>query len=255
MDPRLIFDEDAGNYDRARPGYPAELYAAIFAYSGAGAGTRALEIGVGTGQATPPFLEKGCSVTAVELGARLSRRVKQKFRDRPGFQVLQGDFLDCELPAGSFDLAYCATAFHWLPGKRAYPRLRELLREGGTLALFWNHPFPNREEDETNRANRRVYRKYRPDAEEQREFCEADCAKRAEELRAYGFCDVRASLFHRVRRLTAAEYIDLLNTYSDHRALPPRTRAAFEQDMKTALEAAGGFVNIYDTVDLYLARK
>ena len=66
---------------------------------------------------------------------------------------------------------------------------------------------------------------------------------------------MRASLFHRVRRLTAAEYIDLLNTYSDHRAMPPRTRAAFEQDMKTALEAAGDFVNIYDTVDLYLARK
>ena len=255
MDLRLTFDEDAQNYDRARPGYPAELYDTVFAYCGAGPGARALEIGPGTGQATAPFLEKGYRVTAVELGVQLSRYLEQKFAGRPGLQVLRGDFLQCPLPPASFDLAYCATAFHWLSPQLAYPRLRGLLRKGGAVALFWNHPFPNREEDETNRASRQVYRRYRPSGEEQREFCEADCEKRVDELRAYGFCDLRTALFHRTRQLTAEDYIRLLNTYSDHRAMPPQKRAAFEREMRAALEAVGGAINIYDTIDLYLARK
>ena len=53
---RMKFDEDEINYDRWRPGYPDELFQA------------ALEVGIGTGQATRPFLEAGCRVTAVELG-------------------------------------------------------------------------------------------------------------------------------------------------------------------------------------------
>lgn len=46
MELRRIFDEDAARYDRARPGYPAELFSRI------PRGSRVLEIGCGTGQAT-----------------------------------------------------------------------------------------------------------------------------------------------------------------------------------------------------------
>ena len=41
----------------------------------------------------------------------------------------------------------------------------------------------------------------------------------------------------------------------DHRALPRELKNAFERDMLDALRAVGGAIRIYDTQDLYLARK
>lgn len=80
------------------------------------------------------------------------------------------------LPGGNaFDLVYCATAFHWLPAGEGYRRVMDCLKPGGALALFWNHPYPNRENDAGNLVNRRIYAKYRPSGGEPVEFSERDC--------------------------------------------------------------------------------
>jgi len=76
-----------------------------------------------------------------------------------------------------------------------------------------------------------------------------------EAMKSAGFTDVRSKVFRRIRRLTTDEYIALINTYSDHRALPDKERIAFEEDMKNAINEVGGKINIYDTLDLYLGRK
>jgi cyclopropane fatty-acyl-phospholipid synthase-like methyltransferase len=49
---RGVFDEDADLYDRARPGYPAQLFDDLAELAGVGPGCRLLEIGPGTGKAT-----------------------------------------------------------------------------------------------------------------------------------------------------------------------------------------------------------
>lgn len=59
----------------------------------------------------------------------------------------------------------------------------------------------------------------------------------------------------RTRTLSSDDYIGLLNTYSDHRAMEPTAKAAFEREMKACLDQTGGFIRIYDTIDLYLARR
>src|SRR4029079_16021192 len=59
---RAIFDEDAERYDRARPGYPAELFADLAALTGLRPGDRVLEVGPGTGQATVPLAKRGYRV-------------------------------------------------------------------------------------------------------------------------------------------------------------------------------------------------
>lgn len=79
--------------------------------------------------------------------------------------------------------------------------------------------------------------------------------KYLDELEQYGFTDIKSKLYHHIRTLTSDEYISLLNTYSDHRALPADRKLAFEKDMKKAIDDIGGQINIYDTIDLYLARK
>ncbi|MGW5068775.1 class I SAM-dependent methyltransferase [Streptomyces cyaneofuscatus] len=61
-----IFDEDAELYDRARPGYPPALYDDLAELAGARPGSRVLEVGCGTGQATVPLAARGCPIIAVE---------------------------------------------------------------------------------------------------------------------------------------------------------------------------------------------
>lgn len=39
----------------------------------------------------------------------------------------------------------------------------------------------------------------------------------------------------------------------DHNALSEKVRNTFENDMKKAIDDVGGVINIYDTIDLYLA--
>jgi hypothetical protein len=37
--------------------------------------------------------------------------------------------------------------------------------------------------------------------------------------------------------------------------LDPKTKDAFEAEMKMSIDEIGGKIDIYDTIDLYLARK
>ena len=255
MDLRLEFNEDEYNYDKYRPTYPEELFSDIINYSRISSGYEALEIGIGTGQATLPILQSGCKVTAIELGNNLTRYVKNKFENYRNFNVINADFIEYTIKTESFNLVYCATAFHWIPLEQGYVKVRNILKDDGTIALFWNHPFPNREDDISNIVNKRIYNKYRPSDKEVKEFNESDCQRRVNELERFGFKDIIYRLYHRKRTLTSNEYIHLLNTYSDHRVLPVEVKNNFEMDMKNAIDEIGGKINIYDTIDLYLAKK
>lgn len=254
MDLQLTFNEDAQNYDNARPSYPSEIYNDIFDYSKINDKSKCLEIGIGTGQATIPFLKKGCSVTAIELGINLSNFVANKYKQYDNFSVINDDFMDCKLPENHYDLVYSATAFHWLPDE-AYKKIFNLLKPNGTIALFWNHPFPNRLDDRSNIINRRIYDKYRPDNRKQKEFSQINCVKIIKKLEKNKYKNIKTKLYHRIRTFSTEEYINLINTYSDHRSLPSEIKYCFERDMRKELNNAGGSINIYDTIDLYLAGK
>ena len=254
MELRLKFNEDAENYDKSRPSYPDELFDDIIAYSNIDEKSNILEIGIGTGQATLPFLTLGCNITAVELGSDLAEYTSAKFSSFDKLNIINADFIEADLKSGYYDLIYCATAFHWLPPEEAYRKIKKLLKPNGVLALFWNHPFPNRDDDEVNMASRRIYDQYRPTDKPIIEFCEKDLEKRKSALEENGFRCAEAKLYKRTRTLTSQEYIALINTYSDHRALPDDIRLPFEKEMRSAINALGGKINIYDTIDLYLAK-
>ena len=71
----------------------------------------------------------------------------------------------------------------------------------------------------------------------------------------YGFVDIQYKLYHRVRTFTAAEYVQLVGTYSDHVALEEEKRKRFFAEIRQVIERLGGEISIYDTLDLQLARK
>src|SRR3954463_11880016 len=89
---RTTFDADAARYDRARPGYPSALFDDLAALAGLGPGSRVLEIGCGTGQATVPLAERGYQVVAIELGAELAVVARRNLTRFPAVEVVTGAF-------------------------------------------------------------------------------------------------------------------------------------------------------------------
>lgn len=65
------FDTVASVYEKFRPGYPEELYKTIFDHIALNESCHAVEVGIGGGQATLPFLKTGCKLTAVEYSILL----------------------------------------------------------------------------------------------------------------------------------------------------------------------------------------
>ncbi|MDF2505280.1 methyltransferase domain-containing protein [Clostridium sp.] len=255
MDERFTFNEDVINYDKWRPTYCKELFNDIIQFSELSKNNKAVEVGIGTGQATMPFLITGCYVTAIELGKELAEYSKEKFEKYENFSVYNTSFEDFECDDSSFDILYSATAFHWIPEKIGYPKALNLLKNRGTLALFWNKPFVNREDDLLHQKIQSIYQKYRSSSDKLIENDTARYNKISKTIRSYGFRDLQVKLYHQTRVFNSSSYISLLNTYSDHRSMAEHTKQLLYNEIENAILEHGDVINVYDTIDLYLARK
>ncbi len=254
------FDTAAELYNRMRPGYVDELYAAIFDYISIGKDSRVVEVGSGTGQATLPVLKTGCELTAVEYGENLSRMLKDRFKEYDRFSVITGKFEDVPLEENAYDLVFSATAFHWVPEEIGYPKVFSILKKGGAFARFANRPHVSADAPdlagEINDIYNDHYNSYYGVKSGSKKWFTEDNAKEISMIPAkYGFTDIKYHLFHRTRVFTSEEYIGLLGTYSDHIAIEESVRNVFFGRIKEAIDRHGGTISINDTLDLELARK
>lgn len=257
MDRRLAFDGNAEGYDRWRPKYCSGLFSDIIRYSGIGSESLAVEIGCGTGQATEPILQTGCRVIAVEYGEHLAACAKKKFENYNNFRVENMEFEKFSCDRGSVDLVYAATAFHWISEGIGYPKVYNMLKSGGTLALFWNRPHPDQKRPAL-RAKMQVAYDCLHTNESSRPHVESDVDRRealSKTIKKYGFTELARHLYEQTRTFTAEDYLSLLNTYSDHIAIPPPVKRRFELEIREAIDSEGGVLDIYDVMDLYLAKK
>lgn len=255
MDKRFTFNEDVMNYEKWRPTYCEELFHDIMEYSKLDMHKKALEIGIGTGQATLPFLKTECDLIAIELGENLAEFSQNKFKAYKNFNILNVPFEDFKCDENTFDLIYSATAFHWIDENIGYPKALKLLKPGGTLALFWNKPFIGRKDDLLHQKIQSIYERYKPSKAKPIENDKEHYKELLEKLRKYGFKDVELKLYHKTRIFNAYNYISLLNTYSDHIAMNPNIKEHFEKEIRQAILDNNNSLKIYDTMELYLARK
>lgn len=255
IDPAETFDTNAAGYEKMRPGYPDALYRDIFRFCPLGAHSRALEIGIGAGQAAPPILRTGCHLTAVERGQNFSALCRRKFSGFPRFSVVHTKFEDYAAPPESFDLVYSASAFHWIPEALGYTKVFSLLKRGGAFARFAVHPGCQEGQQALWEDIQRLYSVYLPGSAAPAEYSAEQAKQRAEIALQYGFSCARFRLYHRTRSLTAQEYTALLGTYSDHIALEEKVRSAFFREIEHVICAHGGQILLHDTIDLQLARK
>ncbi|HEY4940226.1 MAG TPA: methyltransferase domain-containing protein [Rhizomicrobium sp.] len=136
---RSAFGADAANYDAARPPYPGWVFERLRRKCGLAHGTRAFEIGPGTGLATGTLLALGASpLVAIEPDARLAAFLGAKHGKDGRLHVVNAAFEDASLAPGSFDLGTAATSFHWMDQRAALAKVAAVLRRGGWWAAWWN---------------------------------------------------------------------------------------------------------------------
>ena len=154
------FDTVSSVYDKFRPGYTEELYKMIFDYIDLDQSSYTVEVGIGSGQATLPFLKTRCNLTAVEYGEHFSELCREKFKIYPNFSVITSKFEDTQLKNNTYDLVYSASAFHWVPEEIGYTKVFDMLKSGGAFARFANHPFRSKDNLQLSEEINRVYAEY-----------------------------------------------------------------------------------------------
>lgn len=137
---RTLFGIDPAVYERARPGYPERVYEILVSRCGLRAGCRTLEVGAGSGLATRRLAELGARpLVAVEPDRGFAGALESLARSSGGAVVpVFASFEEASLEEGEFDLAVCATSFHWLDRETGPRELGACLRPGGWLCLVWN---------------------------------------------------------------------------------------------------------------------
>jgi SAM-dependent methyltransferase len=237
---RTTFEEVPELYDRARPHYPPQVFEDLITLSELRAGARIVEVGCGTGRATMKLAPRGYEITCVELGKQLAAIARRNLADFPRVQVLNADFETWQVDEPEFDAVVAFTAFHWLDPASRYEKTATLLRTGGALAVVGTkHVLP----EDGDQFFVEVDEEYvelladesgpppRPDA----------VPGLGEEIDRSGYFEniaVRRYLWNEV--YTADTYIDVLDTFSGHRALDQQTREELYRRIRRRIDSRPG---------------
>lgn len=235
---RAGFDDAAEDYERTRPVCPPQLFDDLIDRAGLRPGDRVIEIGCGTGQATVPLAERGLAVTAVELGAKLAAVARRRLAGFPAAEVVTSSFEDWQPQGGPAAAVVAVSSLHWIDPQLRYAKPHDLLRPGGTMAVagcLWARPadaepfWADVQEDYAA-----VGYEGDPPPPPQ------DIGPRHLPPEAAGLFDEVASLRYPFQlRYSAEDYLAILASQSDTRALGEDRRAEFIGRVRHRLDSLG----------------
>ena len=225
---RATFTENAELYDRIRPTCPSGLFADLATLAGLGPQSRVLEIGPGTGQATVPLAQLGCSILAVELGAEMAAVARKNLSSFPKVEVVVSMFEEWPLPEQKFDLVVSSNAFHWIDENLRTSKAADALRGGGALAIISIHHIRSGTVaffDEVQL----LYEEHGLAPARSLSLPTAQSIPQDGEdfEREKRFGKVEFQRYEWEEKYSTSEYIDLLSTYSNHHILAPEAKETF----------------------------
>jgi SAM-dependent methyltransferase len=254
---RTMFEQVPELYQQARPSYPDELFDDLAELAALEEGSRVLEIGCGTGQATVPLARRGYSVLCVELGEALAAAARRNLAPFANVEVARANFDTWEAADDGFDAIVAFTAFHWLDPEVRYEKAARLLRERGSLAIAGTLHVRRPGGDTFWEDVQEDYDAVAPSPDNRPPPTPDEIDDLRAEIEASGRFDyVGSRRYVWDQPYTADEYISLLDTYSGHRALDDDRRTELYDRIRRRIEAHpdGRVVKTYITM-LNVARK
>lgn len=225
-----LFDEVPALYDRVRPAYPDELFADLVAITGVNEGSRVIEVGCGTGQATRSLATLGVSLTAVEPGPGMTALARQRLARFENVQIETSTFEDWNDQGRRFDLLLAAASWHWVDPSIGWPKAHAILRSGGWMALIGNIVVRRPGEPELYAETADLHERYFPGNPQWRDPPLEDDVRTTNE--GWGEVEDPGPLFGPtivrwypfVQWFDGAGFADLLRSTSLYRRLDPETR-------------------------------
>jgi SAM-dependent methyltransferase len=250
------FDTVASLYDEVRPGYPDAIIDAIIERSGLPAESRILEIGCGTGQISRPFARRGYAILALELGPSLAALAAEHLRPYPQVRVVPVAFENWPIEQGAFDLVLSAQAFHWIDPAFGLARAAAVLKPAGAIALVWH--LDRSEHTDFYQATRPLYERFLP-SDAQREHVDPleQRAMRYHDALSQSDAFTQLTTFRHSwqRQYTGSQFLKLLQTFSNHQALPQPAKTQFFQGMEATLARFRNVVTCHYETLLLIAHK
>ena len=245
-----VFDTIPEQFDKYRPRYNEELFADLISYAEIKPGKTVLELGPGTGQATEPILNTGCSYNAIELGEHLADMMRSKYGNRANFNIVNADFITHNFGNQRFDMIYSAATIQWIPEDIAFRKTFDLLKPGGVLAMLLTKADYKTSNEKLYNKIQQVYSAYfKPDIEyKQGSFIYSNAVN-------YGYVDFEKREYYGKRELATEEYVALCGTHCDHIVLSEPYKSNFYDGIRCAVNETGGKVIFLDTYVMYLAKK
>lgn len=238
------FGDIANEYEKYRFEYPKELTDDIIQYSSLG--KKALEIGIGTGKATKPFLDRGYDIVAVEPVENMLEIAKEKFCGE-NISYVCNTFEEAFFNE-RFDLIYAASSFQWISSNDRLHKVFDLLKDGGAFARFKTVNIVDGTKCANNEGLISAYQRVLPD------YLPTDVHKNHVRNREYedmGFTDIVQREYYVDHKLSVEDYLQLVKTYTEYLALDLSLRKEFEQ----SIGELNGDVIITQKCTLFLARR
>lgn len=126
------FGKAAEDYARHRQGYPDEFFRRLEALGAYRPGTRALDLGTGTGLLARALAARGCVVTGLDPSVPLLDQAREA---GGGVRYVEARAEATGLPDASFDLVAASTCWHWFDRAAAAREALRLLAPGGKLLI------------------------------------------------------------------------------------------------------------------------
>lgn len=123
----------ANDYDRGRPGWPADAASV----TGLSMESVVLDLAAGSGKLTAILTKRFSTVIAVEPQAALRAILEER---ATGAEVRDGTADDLPLANATVDAVFVAQAFHWFANPTAIVEIARVMRPRGMLVLMWNLP-------------------------------------------------------------------------------------------------------------------
>lgn len=219
---RARFDGVATQYEEYRLSYPKELFQDIMRYSDKP--QDALEIGIGTGKATAPFLKAGISVLAIEPNPKMADIAIEKNAGYGHLKILNGKFEDYTFNH-EFDLVYAASSFQWLRSENRMELIGGCLKQNGIFAKFKTVTIVDPEESIGSRLLYDIYCDVLPD------YLPKDRSPKVklwDEFEQAGFGSFEHRDYYKKYLFDSDRYISFMNTYTEYLALDEKLRKLFE---------------------------
>jgi len=236
------FELAADEYERGRPGYPADAVEWIVRRLSLRPGRRVLDLAAGTGKLTRLLVATGAQLIAVEPGSKMRA---QLLRTVPTAETHAGSAEQIPLPDASVDAVTVAQAFHWFDLTVAVPEIARVLRRGGGLAVLWN------ERDEDDPVQARISEILRP-LDRAPDRVDVGVALRSSGL--FGSVEAR-SFSHRQQFGDEATFVDRFTSISYVAAAPAPVRTGLSAKLVDVAAAAPRPLTIPYLTNVYIAGR